>query len=246
MNPIISVIIPVKRNVTGLSVTVDALHALDQEGIEIIVVDGGGCAETKTWLLQHQSKIDHVRSAPDGGIYAALNYGIGCANGQWIWCAGAGDLPIQGTWKAILNGSLVLDEKSVQIFSVEMDGELENGVPTYYKAQWDESLIWRNTAHHQGFLYPKSMVHEVKFDTQFKVLADYALHLSWWNEGRKAELHRSSLSMVESGGISRQFTPSLYLEEWRLKRQILRGWRKWLQPFWLFGKFAFKKTGLKR
>jgi hypothetical protein len=32
----------------------------------------------------------------------------------------------------------------------------------------------------------------------------------------------------------------LYIEEWAIKRSLLRGWNKWTHPFWLFAKFLRK------
>ena len=56
VQPLLSIIIPVKDNLSGLQKTLDVVFALNQptESIELIVVDGGGCRHTKQFLLENQ------------------------------------------------------------------------------------------------------------------------------------------------------------------------------------------------
>lgn len=243
MRPLVSVVIPTKSNPSGLQATVEALWAIDHERIEIIVVDGGGCDETKAWLLQNQARIQHIRSASDGGVYEAMNYGLQCARGNWVWFAGAGDLPVASTWLEFL-GTLPGAEEDTQlhVFGVAIGEDREGGVPAHYPGRWDASMCWRNTTHHQGVVYARELIHVRRFDPALRVLADYALHLSMWMDGQQAEVHEATWAKAASGGLSRQFHADLYREEWRFKRTVLKGWRKAVHPFWLAGKYAIKKA----
>lgn len=239
---LVSVVIPTKSNLAGLQATVESLWAIDPERIEIIVVDGGGCEATKTWLVSNQARIHHIRSAADGGVYQAMNYGKQCASGSWIWFAGAGDLPAAETWEAFLKDPEAWGSTcSLHVFGVELDDQREGGVPARYLARWDSSMRWRNTTHHQGILYQRSLIQTHAFDSSFRVLADYALHLSMWANGVQAELHDETWSHVASGGLSRAFHSSLYWEEWRMKKNALSGWAKWVHPVWLVVKFLSKR-----
>ena len=239
---IVSVVIPTKSNLSGLKATVEALWAIDSQQIEIIVVDGGGCAGTKAWLIANQARIHHIRSAADGGVYQAMNYGKQCASGAWVWFAGAGDLPSAATWEAFLVDTEALaSDHPLHIFGVELDNEREGGVPARYSARWDRSMQWRNTTHHQGVLYRRSLIQSHAFEPTYRVLADYALHLNLWTNGVQAAIHSETWSHVASGGLSRSFHSSLYQEEWRLKKKTLSGWAKWVHPFWLTGKYLSKR-----
>lgn len=233
-------VIPTKSNLSGLKATVEALWAIDNERIELIVIDGGGCDATKKWLLANQSRIHHIRSAADGGVYPAMNYGKQCASGSWVWFAGAGDLPHAPTWSSFLDNAFESDCE-LHVFGVELGDDREGGVPARYPARWDDSMRWRNTSHHQGILYRRSLIQSHSFDPSFRVLADYALHLSFWAEGVAVAIHDETWSHVASGGLSRTFQPNLYLEEWRLKKRTLSGWVKWVHPFWLTGKYLAKR-----
>lgn len=246
MEATISVIIPVKSDPNGLATTVDALLKIDRNHVEIIVVDGGGCPTTQSWLLEHQHEIDHVRSAKDGGVYDAMNYGKSCATGKWIWFLGAGDIPSVSALEYLVNLPAEQQEIPLHIFSVQMDADREAGVPASYPARWDASMYWRNTTHHQGVVYRRDLLKDRKFNAKWKVLSDYALHLSLFQSGIPFETHDRILANVKSGGLSRKFHAGLYREEWNVKRQILSGWRKWVQPVWLLVKFTSKQLGVPR
>ena len=129
----------------------------------------------------------------------------------------------------------------MHVFGVELGDDREGGVPASYPARWDSSMQWRNTTHHQGVLYSRKLIQSCKFDPSYRVLADYALHLSLWTQGVEVAMHEETWSHVDSGGLSRAFHASLYREEWKLKKEALSGWIKWAQPFWLTGKYLAKR-----
>jgi glycosyltransferase involved in cell wall biosynthesis len=246
--PLLSVVIPVKNNLAGLEKTLDALLGLNASEVrlELIVIDGGGCKKTERYLLNNQHRIQHIRSTQDAGIYHAMNYGKGCASGRWVWFCGAGDLPLESTWNAMMEQLSLWSSEALHIFSVDLGQNREAGVPSHYPGRWDSSLIWRNTTHHQGVVYPLSIIQKADFNPAYSVLADYAMHLHFWSSGVQAILHEETWSQIDAGGASRQFGLSLYWQEWKLKCQTIRGWRLAAQPFWLIIKFAFKKSGIRR
>ena len=100
----------------------------------------------------------------------------------------------------------------------------------------------RNTTHHQGLRYQRELIQSCTFDSSYRVLADYALHLSLWTQGIDVAKHEETWSKVASGGLSRAFHARLYREEWKLKKEMLSGWVKWAQPLWLTGKYLAKRV----
>jgi putative colanic acid biosynthesis glycosyltransferase len=242
----LGVVIPVKNDLPGLRETLEALWMIDPEGqqIEIAVVDAGTCDETGGWLLEHMDRIDHIRSAADNGLYDAMNYGVSSLSSAWVWFLGAGDLAHSSTISDLLNACNEWDNTKLHVYSVDMLLPLESGVPSAYPARWDNSITWRNTTHHQGVFYPRALLQGQAFSLEYPVLADYALHLKLFHSGCQAHLHEESSASVSSGGVSRSFQSRLYLEEWKIKKRILKGPVQWIQPVWLFLKFLFKKTGL--
>lgn len=240
----LAIVIPVKDDFEGLKKTLEAiwLDSRLSDGIEIAVIDAGSCEETRQWLLIQDHRIAHIRSAQDDGVYDAMNYGKNTVNASWIWFLGAGDLIETATVHAVLDEIETWDAQEVHVFGVGIE-QPEQGVPSHYPARWDQSMIWRNTTHHQGVLYSSALFESLSFNAAHRVLADYGLHLTLFLRGIKANLHPSMICKVASGGLSRRFNANLYREEWAVKKTILQGPKKWIHPVWLFAKYCFKKSG---
>ena len=118
------------------------------------------------------------------------------------------------------------------------------GCPDHYPARWDASLRWRNTTHHQGMACPRTHLLEAGgFREDLAVLGDYAMNLTLWQAGVQAAwTDGEDWVSVQSGGVSRQFTPSLYAEERRMKREVLQpGPVRWIQPLWIALKSRWKR-----
>lgn len=240
----LAVVIPVKDNFEGLQKTLEALwkEAFISERVEIAVVDAGSCLTTSQWLLTQDHRIEHIRSAKDNGVYDAMNYGKNTVNASWIWFLGAGDIPEEGSLISLLDGLITWDPQQLQIHGVAIESP-ELGVPAHYRARWDSSMIWRNTTHHQGVIYPAELLKEHSFNVEHPILADYGLHLSLFQKAVKAQLHPLTICKVEAGGVSRRFDTNLYREEWKVKKSVLQGLQKWVHPIWLLLKYVFKKSG---
>ena len=241
----LAIVIPVKNDLRGLQKTLELIWQIDSsnETIEIAVIDAGTCAETNRWLLLQHHRIDHIRSTQDDGVYDAMNYGKNAVNANWVWFLGAGDLLNPEILRTMLTEVNGWKSNLLHVFGVTLN-QPESGVPSHYPACWDESMIWRNTSHHQGIFYPSKLLKSHSFNSQHKVLADYGLHLRLLLQGVQAELHPNSICTVDSGGISRNFNLKLYQEEWNIKKHILRGPTKWVHPFWLVFKYLAKKSGV--
>ena len=142
-----------------------------------------------------------------------------------------------GEFLALENGHAPL-----QVFGTRLAAPREPGVPETYPARWDAGLRWRHVVHHQGVCYRVDALNREPFDVQWKVLADYALHLKLWKAGITAECHEFNALEVAAGGISRRFDAALYGEEWRMKRAVLGALDAVIQAPWLVAKWAYKRA----
>lgn len=204
---------------------------------EIIVVEGNSKDHTMTELSAFIQEINHLISEKDLGVYDAMNKGLKHATAEWVYFLGADDR--------------VLSESAMKsLLEMDGDGKLRIGqvkiisgdsrVPSEYPAAFGSELIWRNCTHHQGTLYHRSLFASRAFDTSLKVLADYKLNLELWLEGQKAVLSEAKLAECGDGGLSRNFSDGLYSEELRLKKELLTGWKAWVQPIWIALKKRYK------
>ena len=133
-------------------------------------------------------------------------------------------------------------EAPMQMFGTALEPPREPGVPKAYTARWDAGLRWRHVVHHQGVCYRVGALSRAPFDVRWKVLADYALHLTLWAEGTEAQCHGFNALEVASGGVSRRFDAALYVEEWKMKRAVLGRWEAAIQVPWLVAKWAYKRA----
>ena len=182
---------------------------------------------------------------PDCGIYAAMNTLLHRATSDRILYVGAGDVVLPGLAAAVDRWSNQgVPPDLIQLGGVRLP-EAEPGVPDHYPARWDASLRWRNTTHHQGMACPRTHLLEAGgFREDLAVLGDYAMNLTLWQVGIQAAwTDGEDWVAVQSGGVSRQVTPSLYAEERRMKREVLQtGPARWVQPLWIALKSRWKRS----
>ena len=72
--PILSVIVPSFNQLAGLMKTAEVFAGFSE--VELIVVDGDSTDGSKGWLLENERLFTKVISAPDRGIYDAMNKGL--------------------------------------------------------------------------------------------------------------------------------------------------------------------------
>ena len=81
-SPILSIIIPSFNQLEGLKKTIQSCTGYGD--VEIVVVDGDSTDGSKAWLIDNAELIPKLRTAPDKGIYDAMNKGIDLASGIWL------------------------------------------------------------------------------------------------------------------------------------------------------------------
>ncbi len=242
MSPSLSIIVPVYNAAKSISQTLRSIATLPTDQVEIIVIDGESNDDTHTVIAPFLGRIDHLVVEKDQGVYDAMNRGITIANGRWLLFLGADDV--------LENETLLLEmiqkplgEERLRIAGVKNTDANHARTPNFYPPRWDKSLFWRNTAHHQGVLYHRSLFEQWKYELRYPILADYHLNLKLFQEGVRAELFPQTLVRSKAQGLSKRFTMALYQEEWRVKKDVVKGVKKWFQPTWLVLKFLYKRGG---
>lgn len=80
----ISVITAVYNNRATLADALDSALAQDHSDTELIIIDGASTDGTLAVIQRYAGSLTHVVSAPDRGIYDALNKGLGLATGEVV------------------------------------------------------------------------------------------------------------------------------------------------------------------
>lgn len=177
--PTLSVITVVKDAETDFTETLRSVQVQQGSRFEYVVVDSSSNREAISSLVQDLS-IEYFWVAP-GGIYSAMNFGLECAEGDYVYFLNAGDT---------LVGDSVLEEVSNTLRKYQptwMYADVLMTDPSGRKVEipdWDyreERLHLFSRGHfpcHQGTFVKRSVLSELGgFDTRFEVAADYEAFL---------------------------------------------------------------------
>lgn len=238
--PEVSIIIPAFRMASTLDECLKSILNSSGVCIEVIVCDGAGDDATRAVIDRYSKQSIRHLVEPDNGVYDAMNKGINLAEGEWIYFIGADDHLAS---PQALQNLLQVAEPGVQLLL----GRVKNLPPRHrmvsewHLPKWDQTLLLKNTVHHQGALYHRSVFSDYRYPSELHVLGDYHLNLTLYIAGVKASITDIHIASCAQGGLSKRFKPSLYREEWWLKRAILPVGSKWWQPFWLMLKYLRKQ-----
>lgn len=113
-------------------------------------------------------------------------------------------------------------------------------VPEVHKAAFDWQLYWKNSLHHQGTVYHQSLFQGQRFNTKYRVLADYDLNLFFYQQKIKAAKYEGIICECGAAGLSKDFKWLLYKEELRIKWDRLPLLWAILNSFWIMLKYLYK------
>lgn len=118
----ISVITVVYNDAKHIRATMESFFSQTWEDKEYIVIDGGSTDGTADIIKEYQDQLTYWCSEPDGGIYEAINKGIGYCNGDWINILNSGD--IYSSAHSLENALSMTNSKDIEIIygnSFEID-----------------------------------------------------------------------------------------------------------------------------
>lgn len=88
----ITVITVCRNSAATIEATVRSVLAQDYPDLEYVVVDGASTDATLEILRRYATRISSLASAPDRGVYDAMNKGIRLAKGDYLLFMNAGDV----------------------------------------------------------------------------------------------------------------------------------------------------------
>lgn len=88
----ISVITVVYNDAANIRQTMESFFSQTWTEKEYIVIDGGSTDGTADIIREYADRLAFWHSEPDGGIYEAMNKGIGHCTGDWINILNSGDV----------------------------------------------------------------------------------------------------------------------------------------------------------
>lgn len=219
-----SIVIPTFNAGDKIAATLDSIRAQNFENLEIVVADGNSSDSTLAFLAA-QPDI-RWESAPDRGIYDAMNKGIAESSGSWLLFMGAGDVLRPGVLRQIETTARQQREKTALIYGDVWLCE-EN---FRYGGAFSRRKLRNWVPSHQSIFYNRRVFERLgTYELGYSIAADYAFNLSCWGSAAVEKIYRPVLiSDYEGRGLSKQVRDEAFeRDKMRLIRERL-GWDAYL------------------
>lgn len=220
--PSFSVVTVVLRDLEGLKRTYASLASQYCSRWEWIVCDGGSGPETIQFLQALEGPV-HWVSQKDAGIYDAMNKGTAMSHNEFVVFMNAGDT---------FADAEVLDEVSRKIASSPSRPGIvfgaanimfDNGRTYLRKPKLIEEYIWHGLpANHQATYYRRELLSTPPYDLTYKICGDYFLAATLYSNNIVAAYSDKPLANFYVGGASFNEDQRLFLEPYRIQRDILK------------------------
>jgi len=186
------------------------------KNVEFIIIDGASTDHTCHLISTHSQHIAYWVSEPDLGIYDAMNKGIDHATGEWLFFLGADDQLYSHDTLEIL---FQTTPESCQVII----GDIMYHHHRRRHNQFNKLLYLKNTMHHQGTIYHHSIFKHFRYNSSYKISADYELNLQLFISGAACHCLPIVISICGEQGVSHQVNPVGYHEEINIRNKILGG-----------------------
>lgn len=202
MNPSVSVITVCFNAVSTIGATLDSVRAQTWRPLENVVVDGGSKDGTQDVVARYADITGTVVSGPDGGIYDAMNKGVGLARGEILHFLNADD--------SFTDAGVV--EAAVRIFVDEPDVDLVYGDAIYhtadgkflrrYKRVNARNLLYSDLCHQVVFARRRVFERFGRFNPEYRINADYDWMLRVFRGGARVRYLPRPIVNYDAGGQS--------------------------------------------
>lgn len=222
--------------VTIVTVSYNAIDTIEEtilsvvnqtyKNIEYIIIDGGSTDDTVNIIKKYADRIAYWVSEPDKGIYDAMNKGIDVATGGWINFMNSGDAfysstVIQQVVESLPNEADVIYGDTLLVYSWG----------NYLQKALSLSLMkHRVPFSHQSCFVKSNTMQETKYNTDFRICADYDFFYNLYSAGGKFDYLPICISKYEAEqGISANNAFEMIRESGRIKgKDSMFSWKLYL------------------
>ncbi len=199
-----SIITITKNNIDGLKSTYNSVKEQICKDYEWIIIDGKSTDGTIDFLQKINA--DKKISEHDNGIYDAMNKAISLSENKYIIFMNAGDIFNSSNILEIIKQEILKDKKEPVLIYGDSQEKHLNGRISYKKARSHKYINLGMFTHHQSMIYNKKALPRFKYDTSYKIAADYdiTLRLIKKNNNGYYLYINQPISIFEKGGISQQ------------------------------------------
>jgi putative colanic acid biosynthesis glycosyltransferase len=221
--PMFSIITVCLNDKNGLIRTQESIRRQNNADYEWIVIDGASQDGTPEFLVQLPVTECRWLSEPDKGLYDAMNKGIERATGQYLLFLNSGDEFAASDVLQEISNKLPRDSMPGFIYGDSLERSNEGSI--IYKMARHHKYIWYGMfTHHQSMLYGKETLNGIRYRSEYRIAADYALTSELLTKRLTILCVSFPISIFEGGGItSSPINHWLGMtEQWRIGRIILK------------------------
>lgn len=164
----VSIIIVTLNAGNTLQLALDSIYKQQYPNIEIIIQDGESTDNTLSILENNNVKIACWMSEKDNGVYDAMNKALSNATGDWIYFLGADDTLLPAFSDMVYELS---DSGVIYYGNVFAEGGIKLGELT-------KKQFAKYGPYHQAMIYPRVVFDKYKYNTKYKISADFALTIA--------------------------------------------------------------------
>lgn len=231
-SPLITVITVVKNNAEELKKTINSVLEQTYNNIEFIIIDGVSSDSTLDVIKGYDQRIDFWISEPDNGIFDAMNKGIGLASGDWINFMNAGDYLYQKDTVETVFKKDYGDADFIYGHTYFLGGDFKGVVKA-----WDFNILWQTMIFtHQSLFTKKDVLKNRRFNTGFKICADYDIIFNSYMQGLKF-FNSDTVIAAFDPGFSDVSRARMAIEKWK----IVKKHRNDFQFHWFYLKLITKR-----
>lgn len=187
---------------------------------EWVVVDGKSTDGTNEIIKKYIPKLEqkgikiNYSSERDNGIYDAMNKGAQRATGEYLTYMNADDLYYKNN--SIERVITILENTSADIVYGDTCFIKPNG-QYIEKAKSIETIIYHLPFCPQAAFVKSELQRQIKFDTQFRISADYDFFLRVYLQGNQFQRVEQVVAYFTFGGVSNENLIKTYKEDVAVK-----------------------------
>ena len=203
----ISVITVCFNEEKNIASTIRSVLRQDTADYEYIICDGLSTDKTVEIAGTFKSAFEQkgieykINSSKDGGIYFGMNNGIDMATGDYVIFMNAGDC-FHG--KSAISTIIKELEKETELPDVVYGDAVyvDRGYYEIRKAKELSAMCEGMPFFHQSVFVTTNLIKREKFDTSFRICADFDMMSKFYRQGKKFKHIETKVSDFYAGGIS--------------------------------------------
>lgn len=200
--PLVTIITVVFNAENFIEETILNVISQNYLNIEYIIVDGGSTDNTLEIIEKYKNKISYNVSAPDLGIYDAMNKGVKISSGEWIIFMNSGD--VFANSKVISNFFSNKINPSVKLIygnTIVKDRDKKIIPPAII----NRNFFFFETICHQSIFINKNVFQEIGFhNLNFRIISDREFLLRASSKNLKFTYFDIDVCIWDSYGFSLQ------------------------------------------